>query len=145
MLGNMQVRLVSSFLFSLILTACPVVCRAQTSSSTVERGRYLVDQMGKCGDCHTPRGAHGMPDKERWLKGSPLGFKPIAPVPGFATVAPDLTATSPLWKSWGQDGWVQFFITGKAPDGKPAAPPMPQYTLTTQDARAIVAYLKSLQ
>jgi mono/diheme cytochrome c family protein len=99
--------------------------------------------MGKCGDCHTPRTA-GLPDKTRWLKGAPLGFKPLGPIPGWAAVAPDLTSTSPLWKSWAEKGLLQFLIKGLAPNGKPAGPPMPQYTVTDQDARAIVEYLKSL-
>jgi hypothetical protein len=49
-----------------------------------------------------------------------------------------------LWKDWGENGLVQFFIKGVAPNGKPAGPPMPQYALTGQDARATVEYLKSL-
>jgi mono/diheme cytochrome c family protein len=108
-------------------------------------GSYLVNQMGKCGDCHTPRVGHGEPDRARWLKGSPLGFQPLAPIPGWASAAPDLTASGALWKSWGEKGLVQFFITGKTPDGKAPGPPMPQYTLKAEDARAIVGYLKTLK
>ena len=122
---------------------CPLRSQAQASSAAVKRGRYLVDQVGKCGDCHTPH-VTGVPDKSRWLKGSLLGVQPMNPVPGWAPTAPDLTRTSSLWKSWGDQALVRFFTTGLAPDGKPPAPPMPPYTLTNQDARAIVAYLKSL-
>lgn len=116
---------------------------AQSNPSQIERGRYLVNEMGKCGDCHTPR-VRGVPDSKQWLKGSILDVQPIHPVPGWMTVAPDLTTTSPLWKSWGEDGMIRFFVTGKTPDGKHAAPPMPSYTISDQDAHAIVAYLKSL-
>jgi mono/diheme cytochrome c family protein len=123
--------------------ACPLSSFSQAKTDAVQRGRYLVNEMGKCGDCHTPRVA-GIPDKTRWLKGSPLGFAPLAPIPGWAKVAPDLTASGVLWKSWGEKGLVQFFMKGVGTDGKPAGPPMPEYTLTSQDARAIVEYLKSL-
>jgi mono/diheme cytochrome c family protein len=128
----------------LFLAGSPVLCRAQSQGGAVARGSYLVNQMGKCGDCHTPRGERGMPDQSRWLKGAPLGFRPIGPVPGWASAAPDLTPSGALWKAWGEKGMVTFFETGKTPDGKTAGPPMPQYTLHTQDAQAIVAYLKSL-
>jgi mono/diheme cytochrome c family protein len=126
-----------------VFFVCPLAGFSQADTEAVKRGRYLVNEVGKCADCHTPHVA-GRPDKTRWLKGSPLGVKPIAPVPGWADAAPDLTATGPLWKSWGEEGLVQFFIKGAAPGGKPAGPPMPAYTLRDQDARAIVQYLKSL-
>jgi mono/diheme cytochrome c family protein len=128
---------VSSFL------ACACHGFSQTQAVKVERGRYLVNQVGKCGDCHTPRVA-GAPDKTKWLKGSVLGVKPLGPVPGWASAAPDLTGTGPLWSAWGEKGLVQFFISGHGPQGQVAGPPMPTYTLTEQDAESIVAYLKSL-
>jgi mono/diheme cytochrome c family protein len=140
--GAMRRLLLSVFLCGLFFI-CPLAGFPQSDTHAVTRGRYLVNEMGKCGDCHTPRTA-GLPDKTRWLKGSPLGFKPIGAIPGWADAAPDLTATGPLWRSWGEKRLIQFFTQGIAPDGKPAGPPMPQYTLTDQDARAIVAYLKSL-
>jgi len=133
--------LLSLFLCGALFT-CPLHSQAHANAAAVQRGRYLVEQVSKCGDCHTPHVA-GAPDKSRWLKGSVLGFQPLHPVPGWASAAPDLTRTSALWKSWGDHGLVRFFTTGLAPNGKPAAPPMPAYTLTNQDARAIVAYLKS--
>jgi hypothetical protein len=40
---------------------------------------------------------------------------------------------------------VTFFETGKLPNGKQAAAPMPQYRFNPTDAQAIVAYLKSLR
>ncbi len=138
----MRLNLLSVFV-SVFCFVCPLASFAQDNAEAVKRGRYLVNEMGKCGDCHTPRKA-GIPDKTKWLKGSPLGFAPLGPVPGWATAAPDLTSTSPLWKSWGEKGLVQFLTTGVAPNGKPAGPPMPQYTITSQDAGAIVAYLKTL-
>lgn len=117
----------------------------RASSSVVERGRYLTVEMGKCGDCHTPHLPSGAPDTGKWLKGGMLGVKPLAPVPGWASTAPDLTSTSNLWKSWGDEALIRFLVTGLGPDGKLAVPPMPAYTLKGEDARAIVAYLKSLK
>lgn len=36
-----------------------------------ERGRYLVEGLGHCGECHTPRNGLGLRDKSRWLAGGP--------------------------------------------------------------------------
>ena len=127
------------------ILACPFAVYAQGTSAEVSRGKYLVNQMGKCGDCHTPKLPTGAPDMSRFLKGTVLPFQPVHPVPGWAASSPDVTSTSPLWKAWGEKGMVEFFVTGHAPDGKQPAPPMPAYTLTRPDATAIAAYLHSLQ
>ena len=36
-----------------------------------ERGRYLVEALAHCGECHTPRNALGGIDRELWLTGAP--------------------------------------------------------------------------
>ena len=36
-------------------------------------------------------------------------------------------------------------MTGLAPNGQPARPPMPQYKMNRADAEAVVAYLESLK
>src|SRR5262249_9545759 len=39
-------------------------------SGTVERGKYLVDTVLVCGECHTPAGPDGKPDPNMYLAGS---------------------------------------------------------------------------
>ena len=36
----------------------------------VERGRYLVEDVAMCGECHTPRNEHGELRTDAWLKGA---------------------------------------------------------------------------
>ena len=36
-----------------------------------ERGRYLVEAVGHCAECHTPRGPLGALDTARWMEGAP--------------------------------------------------------------------------
>jgi mono/diheme cytochrome c family protein len=112
--------------------------------TAIARGKYLVEEVSKCQDCHTPKTATGEPDKSKWLKGAVLSFKPMSEVPKWHPGAPDLTSTSALWQRWGMDGMVKFLETGKNPRGNAADPPMPAYTLTHDDAVAIATYLKSL-
>src|SRR5574340_610171 len=125
-----------------LLLSVHAVCLPQTPAWQVERGRYLVENVGMCQDCHTPMGPAGL-DRARWLKGSLLGFQPTQPIPGFVKLAPDITPAGLLWRSWGEKGIVNFLQTGVAPNGSKANPPMPEYKLSAADAAAVAAYLKT--
>jgi mono/diheme cytochrome c family protein len=112
--------------------------------SSVARGKYLVEEVAKCQDCHTPRLETGAPDKANWLKGTTLDFQPMKEVKGWHKTSPDLTSKSRLFERWGDAGLVKFLETGLNPRGNKADPPMPAYNLKHEDAQAIVDYLKSL-
>ena len=118
---------------------------ATAADNIVEHGRYLVEDVGGCADCHTPRLQTGEFDKTHWLKGAMLDFQPIHPVPHWKAASPDITPTGEKWKKWGEAGFVKFLETGVWPDGDKADPPMPPYKLHAGDARAIVEYLKTLK
>lgn len=108
-------------------------------------GKYLTEEVGKCQDCHTPRGEDGQLDKTKWMKGAVLDFQPIKEMKGWHKTSPDLTPGSRLWDRWKEEGLVKFMVTGQNPKGGAADPPMPTYKLKQADAEAIVAYLKSLK
>jgi mono/diheme cytochrome c family protein len=111
----------------------------------VARGKYLVEEVAKCQDCHTPKMDNGSYIKSSWMKGATLNLAPAVPVAGWHAAAPDVTANSALWKRWGDEGLITFLSTGKTPRGGAAGAPMPTYTLKREDAEAIVAFLKTLQ
>ena len=110
----------------------------------MQRGKYLAEQVARCQDCHTPKLATGEPDKSKWLKGGTLAIAAVGTIPGWHATSPDITSTSALWQRWGDDGLTKFFETSSNPRGGKAGLPMPAYTLSHEDAAAIVAYLKSL-
>jgi mono/diheme cytochrome c family protein len=110
------------------------------ANSMIARGKYLVNNVGMCGDCHTPMGKNGQPIKSQYLQGTALPFKPTVPIPGFMAVAPGIAGLP----AWTEEQAIQFFTTGKKPDGSMAAPPMPEFRFNKVDAGAVVAYLKSL-
>lgn len=116
-----------------------------SNAGQVDRGRYLVEDIAQCQDCHTPRLPSGETDRSKWMKGTTLDFKPMFAVPGWQTASPDVTSTSYLWKSWGESGVFKLLTTGLAPNGRPARPPMPAFKMKPADARAVIAYLKSLK
>jgi mono/diheme cytochrome c family protein len=122
---------------SLLMTACG-------AESDIERGRYLVG-LGGCNDCHTPGYFFGKPDTKRYLGGSEVGFE----IPNLGVFhGPNLTPD----KETGLGTWTDAQIvaalrTGTRPDGRILAPIMPWRafaSLTDSDAKAIVAFLKSL-
>ena len=113
---------------------------AQDKSAQIERGRYLVEQVARCADCHSPVNEKGEPIPGKELRGGALMFKPITPMPMWADKAPNIAGL----RGWDEDAAIKFLMTGIAYNDLPARPPMPPYHLSRQDAEAIVAFLKSL-
>jgi mono/diheme cytochrome c family protein len=114
------------------------------AADDVARGKYLVT-IGGCSDCHTPGTFLGKPDMSKFLGGSDVGFA----IPGLgvfagANLTPD-KATG--LGNWTDDQIITAITTGKRPDGRILAPIMPYKalaSLTKADAKAIVAYLRSI-
>ena len=108
-------------------------------AALIKRGDYLVNRIGLCADCHTPRNEKGAFVTDHWLMGAPLGFKPLFEMP-WAPSAP-LIAGLPTMN---EEQAVKFFTEGVRADGSRPLPPMPEYRFSREDAVAVVAYLKSL-
>ncbi len=110
------------------------------SQSLVARGKYIVEGVAMCGQCHTPRNSAGVPDRSRWLQGAPVWLVSAEPVADWPLQAPRIAGTPP-----GNDAeLVTLLSSGIWRDGKPLRPPMPQFHMTREDADSVVAYLKSL-
>ncbi len=114
-----------------------------SKSAEWNRGRYLVDAVAHCGECHTPRTTLGGSDRDRYLGGNPKG-------PDGAKV-PNIT---PHPKS-GIGGWTPGDVTllletGLTPDGDVVGDAMGEVVrnssskLTAEDRAAIAAYLQSV-
>jgi mono/diheme cytochrome c family protein len=113
---------------------------AQGREGDVVRGKYLVEEVAKCAECHTPRDAQGQLDPSRWLQGAPTWIAPVRPTPNWAYQAPPLAGLLAY-----SDAAVQEILEkGKGPNGADLRPPMHIYHLSRDDTRAIVAYLRSL-
>jgi mono/diheme cytochrome c family protein len=108
-------------------------------SAALNRGAYLVDALGHCGECHTPRNFLGGPKTSRYLAGGKL--------PGEGS-APNLTPTR--LKKWDTKDLRDFLQTGMTPDGDVVAETMGEVItnttskLTSPDLDAVLAYLRSL-
>ncbi len=111
------------------------------SADRLKRGQYLVERVALCADCHTERDWKGKQNRNRWLQGSKLPFKPSRFMPWAEIASP--IAGLPSFASAEQA--AKYFETGFRPDGEQSSPPMPQYRLNHEDAVAVVEYLKSLK
>ena len=118
--------------------------QAQSASDAqIQRGKYLVENVAMCADCHTPRDDKGQFDRSQWLAGNVLDFKPDHPTPSmpFAAVAVPIAGLP----GFTDEQAVKFFETGIDLTGKQAMPPMPQFRFNHDDAVAVVSYLRSLK
>ncbi len=111
------------------------------SLGLVSHGRYLVDRVAMCGDCHTPRGPRGEFLPGKLLQGTSLDFAPVHPVPGWKSKSPRIAG---LPKGWSKSDMIRFLETGRTPKGHRAHPPMPTYRMTHHDAVAVTLYLMRL-
>src|SRR5271170_326525 len=50
-----------------------------SGAADVARGKYLVESVAICGQCHTPRDGNGNLDRARWLQGAPVPWLPAKP------------------------------------------------------------------
>jgi mono/diheme cytochrome c family protein len=108
-------------------------------SDISNRGAYLVQALGHCGECHTPRNFLGGPKTSRFLAGGkgPDG-KDVA----------NLTPTR--LKKWSDKELEDILTTGIDPEGDVVAETMGEVVrnttsqLTPADLNALIAYLRTL-
>jgi len=114
--------------------------QAGSKSADVERGRYLVEQVAACYECHTPRKPNGDLEMHAWLQGATTWIRPIAPIHNWAERAPAVAGLPGLTDAQAED----VLEKGIAHDGGALRPPMHIYHMNSSDAKSIVAYLRSL-
>lgn len=112
----------------------------KSAASDVARGKYLVESVAVCSQCHTPRDDQGNLDRSRWLQGSSVPYMPAKPDSNWPINAPRIGGTPPASDA----DMIKLLTTGVWTTGKPLRLPMPQFRIERSDAEAVVAYLKSL-
>ena len=126
----------------LLAMAGGVVAAQAQSGASVARGKYLVDTVMTCQNCHTPRGPNGLD-----LAKDGSGFLRFDEPP-FDVTAANITSDKETGiGSWSVADIKKLMITGVRPNGVPVANVMPTgfyRILTEDDLNAIAAYVKSL-
>jgi Cytochrome c len=126
-------------LFAVSRTISQDSFQKEQQNAEIERGRYLVEDVAMCAECHTPRNDRGELDKEEWLQGAPIWIMPVRPIPNWAEHAPTLVGF-PYTEEEGE----RILEKGTGPEGGTLRPPMHIYHMKHEDAKAIIAYLNSL-
>lgn len=124
-----------------LVTGCAREDAPAADIDILAQGKYIVDGVGLCHDCHTPFLPSGEPDETHALQGAELGIGPLVEMP-WAPRSPALAGTL---AGYSEESLAEFLQSGSVrADGSRPFPPMPAYRLNESDARAVAAYLASL-
>lgn len=112
----------------------------QKRTPLLQRGAYLVEALGHCGECHTARNFLGGPKRDRALAGAAKGPE--------GDRMPNLTPAK--LKKWSDAELKGFLQTGLTPDGDVVGETMGEVIRNTtaelgaEDLAAMIAFLRSL-
>lgn len=106
-----------------------------------KRGRYLVEAMGHCTECHTPRNFLGGLKQDRWLAGGPN--------PDGKGKIPNITPHADGIGNWEEIDVITYLNSGFTPDYDSAGGAMAEVVenmkhLPEADLKAIASYLKKI-
>jgi mono/diheme cytochrome c family protein len=144
---TMPIRVGGRFIAAAVFAVSVTALSAQTSfaaETPIEGGKYLMNSIVACGNCHTPKGPDGKAIAGKELSGgNPIDSPVFHAVP--ANLTPD--------KETGIGNWTDAQIidairNGKRPDGTIIGPPMAiafYRDMSDTDVKAIVAYLRSIK
>jgi len=108
---------------------------------TLDRGAYLVETLGHCGACHTPR---NLILKQKGLDATSADFLTGSSLSGW--YAPDLRGENSAVTTWSKEDLYEYLTTGRNTRSAVIGPmrlvveESLQYT-TKEDMAAIIAYL----
>ena len=128
----------------LLATAWQMMFFNPKSIDPENRGAYLVEALGHCAQCHTPRGLLGNLDGGKHMAGTTEG-----PEGGLVpNITPDVETGIGKWRD---DDLDSLFTIGMLPDGDFVGGGMAEVVTHTtakwrkDDLAAAIAYLKSLR
>jgi mono/diheme cytochrome c family protein len=121
----------------------PVAGAIADSTDPLLHGRYLVETVAGCGNCHTPHMPDGSLDPNMALAGAFVIEEPV-----FKAYARNITPDMETGiGSWSQADIVKALREAVRPDGKVLGPPMSFHFynhLSDNDANAIAMYIKTV-
>jgi mono/diheme cytochrome c family protein len=112
-----------------------------SESADWNRGRYLVEALGHCGECHSPRGMTGAILADRRMAGGQIAGGDRAPniTPGKGGIG-----------DWSEEDIALFLNDGTTPEGDVVGGEMGEVIANMQqlsdgDRQAMAIYLKALK
>lgn len=120
----------------------------QAPKSGIQRGRYLVDHVALCGDCHTPRNFIGAPNQSLYMGGASEKNGPLGEA--VPNITPDKETGIGDWR---RQDIAELLLTGIKPDSDNVqglmyeviqGTPHGYKDMKKEDALAIADYIKSI-
>jgi mono/diheme cytochrome c family protein len=125
-----------------MLAAGAVTQAGAQAPGSIERGRYLMQTVVACGNCHFQRGPKGEPLPDKGLSGGMLFDEPP-----FKARASNITPDPETGIGrWTDAQLAKAIREGIRPDGSVIGPPMPvefYRHMADDDLAAIIAYLRA--
>jgi hypothetical protein len=113
---------------------------ASVTSGNVEHGRYIVERVAMCFECHSPRDEKGNLLQGQEFMGGAIPFQPPW-TNDWAIRAPRIRGLPGYTEELGVRLLTQGAIDRQ---GIQLRLPMPRFRMTPQDASDVVAFLKSM-
>jgi mono/diheme cytochrome c family protein len=124
-----------------VAIAAESTSKPSPAQEPVNRGRYLVDNVAMCIQCHTPRDENGQLLLNSYLQGAPVPVKAPPNAKNWALRAPAIAGLPGYHKKQA----LRLLTQGITADGRTPNPPMPPFRFSRTDAEAIATYLESLR
>jgi mono/diheme cytochrome c family protein len=121
--------------------AAPATIEVQGIAGNVEHGKYLVENVAMCVECHSDRDPAGNIIEATRFQGGPVPVRP--PWPNDWAIRAPRNAGLPGY----DDAQAMRLLTEGAigRDGRQLRPPMPRFHMSQQDAADVIAFMRSLQ
>jgi mono/diheme cytochrome c family protein len=120
--------------------AAQVGAQAKAGSGSVDHGRYLVERVVHCAECHSSRDADGNIIPETRFKGGPMVVRPPWPM-DWPTAFPRIAGLP----GYTDEQATRLLTQGAIKrDGTQLRAPMPRFRMTPQDAADVIAFLRTL-
>jgi mono/diheme cytochrome c family protein len=136
-----HIHFLAAAMAAVLVALAPAAGLAETPA---ERGKYLVNSIVACDNCHTPKGPNFQP-----IAGMEFAGGRVFSGPDFRAVVPNITPDKETGiGNWTDDQIINAIRNGKRPDGTTIGPPMAirfYRTISDSDVKAIVAYLRTLK
>jgi hypothetical protein len=125
---------------AIVLAQTPLLSqKAPLPKGNAEHGRYIVEHVAMCVECHSGRDAQGNIVRTERFLGAPIPFAPPVWPNDWATRAP---------RNKGLPGYsdelaLRLLTQGAiGRNGEQLRPPMPRFRMTVQDAADVIAYMR---
>ena len=114
---------------------------AKALGGNAEHGRYLVEQVAMCGECHSTRAMDGTIAQGTRFKGGPMVVRPTWAASDWPNYFPRIAGLP----GYTDEQALRLLTQGAIRrDGTQLRAPMPRFRMSQQDAADVIAFLRSL-